>query len=655
MNKYPNMFSPITIRGITFRNRVMAAPVTTARIVSESRCPTSECIDSYENKARGGVGTVTVTETFVDFDRGARHDHSIDFVSPKLSVHHLESLFLLAEGIKAHGAVASIQFNHIGQVNHPSVIKDGKNPIGPTGFIREDGIEVEEMDEAMMNEVADNFANAVEGAAAAGFDMVMIHGGHGWLLGQFISPLTNKRTDEYGSSMENRAKFPIMVLDRIRSKCPNILIEYRLSGSERVKGGLQIEECAKFAKLIEDKVDFIHVTSGLYFNHVSSKAFSSMFHPHGCNLDLSEAIKKAVRIPVVAVGGFNSPKQIEEAIASGKCDFVALGRQMMADPYFVKKTAEGREDEIAPCLRCSCFNPLAPDPEARPTAQPFQCTVNPYSMRELRLQWAPTPKSSKNVLVIGGGPGGMYAALTAAERGHKVTLLEKENKLGGLLWFTDYDYHKEDLKRYRDSLIVRVKRAGVTITTGITAANETIRQYNPDALIIAIGSEPFILPMKGLTENAHYILDIYKNPKLVGNHVIIIGGGLIGMETGLFLAEKYGVHVKVMEMQDEYAKDAYRSHKEALKLFVPDTVEVFLNSKCIEVHKDGVTVQDKEGNLVKHRGDTILYALGMKAKKEELEALMKEVPNARYVGDCKKPARVLEAVRDGMFAALDIL
>lgn len=562
---------------------------------------------------------------------------------------------MLAEGIKAHGAVASVQFNHIGEVNHPSVIKDGKNPIGPTGYIRPDGVEVEEMDEAMMNEVADNFANAVEGAQAAGFEMVMIHGGHGWLLGQFISPLSNKRSDEYGGSIENRAKFPIMVLDRIRKKCPNILIEYRLSGSERVEGGLEIEECSEFAKLIEDKVDLIHVTSGLYFNHVSSKAFSSMFHPHGCNLDLSEAIKEAVKIPVVAVGGFNSPEQIEEAIASGKCDFVAMGRQLMADPDFVRKTAEGRDDEISPCLRCSCFNPLAPDPNVRPAAEPFQCTVNPYSMRELRMQWAPEPKTVKNVLVIGGGPGGMYAALTAAERGHKVTLLEKEDKLGGALWFTDYDHHKYDLKRYRDSLIVRVERAGVDIRTGLVATPETIKEFNPDALIVAIGADPLVLPIKGLAENAHFALDIYTKPEIVGKKVIIIGGGLIGMETSLFLAEKYGVEVKVIEMQDDYAKDAYRSHREAIEIFKPDSVEVFLNSRCLEVEADGVIVEDKEGKKVKHQGDTIIYALGMKARKTELEALISQMPNARYVGDCKKPAKVLEAVRDGMFAAMDIV
>ncbi|HHU21949.1 MAG TPA: FAD-dependent oxidoreductase [Clostridiales bacterium] len=655
MNRYPRMFSPMTIRGVTFKNRVMASPMTTARTVDDRGCPTQECIDGYETRARGGVAAVTVTETFVDFDRGARHDHSIDFISPDLTVRHLESLFTLAESIKAHGAVASVQFNHIGNVNHPSTIPSGRNPIGPTGFVREDGVVVEEMTEEDMYEIADAFAHACEGAALAGFEMVMIHGAHGWLLGQFVSPLTNRRKDKYGGSMENRARFPIMVLDRIRRKCPELLIEYRLSGSERVPGGLEVEECAEFARLIQDRVDLIHVTSGLYHNHVASKAFSSMFHPHGCNLDLAEAIKKAVNIPVVAVGGFNHPRQIEDAIASRKCDFVALGRQMLADPQFVNKVAEGREDEIAPCLRCSCFNPLPPDADRRPQAEPFQCTVNPYSMRELRMQWAPPVKKKRNVLVVGGGPGGLYAAITAAERGHNVTLLEKENRLGGLLWFTEVDCHKEDLRRYRDSLITRVHMAGVNVVTGITATADTIREYNPDAVIIAIGSEPAVPPIPGIREYAHHAMYAYSDPDKIGKKVVMIGGGLIGVECSMHLAEAQGCEVQIVEMLDDYARDAYMSHREAIDLFMPDTVHIKCGVRCTEVKPNSVTVLEKDGTEIVYEADTILYAVGMKAKTAELYELLKAHPNTRFIGDCKKPARILQAVRDGMFAAYDII
>ena len=506
INKYPHMFAPLTIKGVTFKNRVMASPMTTDRTVWPDGTPTQECINGYETRARGGAAAVTVTETFIDFDRAARHDHSIDFVRPNPSVHKLESLFVLAEAIHTHGAVASVQFNHIGEINHPATIASGRNPIGPYGYVREDGVTIEQMDEAMMREVADEFAEACASAQSAGFEMVMLHGGHGWLLDQFTSPLTNHRTDEYGGSLENRAKFPLMVLDRVREVCGDkLIIEYRMSGSERVPGGLEIGEAAQFAAMIQDKVDIIHVTSGLYHNHVQSKAFSSMFHPHGCNLDLAEAIKKAVHIPVTAVGGFNSPQQIEDAIASGKCDFVAMGRQMLADPQFVNKTAEGREDEISPCLRCSCFNPLASDPDK------------------------------------------------------------------------------------------------------------------------------------------------------IGKKVVMIGGGLIGVECSMHLADKYGCEVQVVEMMDDYARDAYMSHRQAIDLFMPKTVHIQCGVSCTEVRADGITVRDKEGNEIVYDADTVLYAIGMRAKTAEVHELLAAHPNTRIIGDCKKPAKILQAVRDGMMAAYDIV
>lgn len=655
MSNYPHVFSPITIKKTTFKNRIFSSPMTTDRTVVDG-CPTAECINAYETRARGGVAQVTVTETFVDFDRGARHDHSLDLVGKNLSVHHLESLAVLTEAIRVHGAVASIQLNHIGAINHPSVIKDGKNPIGPTGFVRDDGVTVDEMDETMMAEVAANYANACGAAKDYGFDMVMLHGGHGWLLAQFLSPLTNKRTDKYGGSLENRARFPMMVLDRVREEVgPDFLIEYRVSGSERVPGGLEVEEVAAFCKMIEDKVDLIHVTSGLYHNHVKSKAFSSMFHPHGCNLDLAEAIKKAVKIPVVAVGGFNSPEQMEEAIASGKCDFVAMGRQMLADPDFANKALTGRADEIAPCLRCSCFNPLESDPDKRAVAKPFECSVNPKSCRELRLQYAPRPLSSKDVMVVGGGPGGMYSAITLAERGHKVTLVEKENELGGLLWFTDYDCHKDDLRRFKESLKARLRRLGVDVLLGTEATAEMIAERNPDAVICAVGSEPVVPRIPGLAENAKHALWAYKNADAVGKRVIVIGGGLIGIETGMHLVDT-GHEVQVIEMMDDYARDALPSHREAIDIFLDrDKMKIKTGVQCTDVRTDGVTVKDMDGNVINYEGDTVIYAIGMKPKTELVNSLRSPVPYFVPVGDCVKPGKVLQAVRDGMFAAMDII
>lgn len=652
--KYPHMFAPMTIKGVTFKNRVMAAPMTTDRTVFPGGTPTPECIHGYEVRARGGVSAVTVTESFIDEDRSSRHDHSIDFYTPNKSVYHQEALFVLAESIARHGAVASVEFNHIGAVNHPSTIKDHKNPFGPSAYVREDGIQVDEMTEQDMHEVADHFAQACLGAKLAGFQMVMLHGGHGWLLGQYISPLTNKRKDRYGGSIENRARFPLMVLDRIHEVCgEDLLIEYRVSGAERVPGGLELSDCVEFCKLIQEKVDIIHVTSGMYHNHVESKAFSSIYHPHGCNLDLAEAIKKAVRVPVTAVGGFNSPEQIEDAIASGKCDFVAMGRQMLADPDFVNKTAMGKEDEIMPCLRCSCFNPLASDPDKRVQVVPFECTVNPTSMRQLRLRWAPGVKNGgQKVLVVGGGPGGMYAALTAAERGHRVTLMDNREKLGGTLWYTDHDCHKDDMRKFRDHLANRVYRAGVDVKLGVTVTPETIEQFGPDAVILAIGGRPVAPNIPGLREHAKYALNAYVEAP--GKKVVMIGGGLVGVEISMHLGDA-GHDVEVVEMLDDYCRDALWSHKEAIRIMKPASVNIHCSTRVTEVTEMGVKAIAPDGQDVFFEADDIYYALGFRSPSEELHALMTVCPRTAIIGDCKKPARILQATRDGMFAAMDIV
>jgi len=569
----------------------------------------------------------------------------------------MESIMTLTEAIKAHGAAASIQLNHVGAMNHPDAIAGHKNPIGPSAFVREDGVQVEEMTVEMMEHVAENWAEACWNCKALGFNMVNLHGGHGWLLNQFISPRFNRRTDEYGGSMENRARFPIMVCKKIKELCgDDFLIEYRMSGSERIEGGMTIEDGIEFAKIIQDYVDIIHVTSGVYQDHVNTKAFSSMFDKHGCNLDLAQAVKKNVNVPVVAVGGFNSPEQIEDAIASGKCDFVALGRQQFADPVFVNKTLTGREDQIAPCLRCSCFNPLASDPDKRPIPELWHCAVNPWASRELRWRQAPKPLGSRKVLVIGGGVSGMYAALTAAERGHDVTLWEKESKLGGLLWFTEHDTHKESLLRYRDSLIARSKAAGVDIRLNIEATSDKIRAMKPDAVICAVGSHPFVPLIKGI-EKAEHALFAYNNmAALKDRKVIMIGGGAIGCESGYFFADECGANVHVLEMRDELCKDSNDSQRRAL---LPRMGKIGMTWDCSvavnEITDKGVKYTDIDGTEQFAQADYVLYACGNRSNSDIVKALEGECPWFVVTGDAKQARMVKQATYEGFCAAMDIL
>lgn len=652
LDLYPHLFSPLKVAGVTFKNRVFGSPITTNRIV-ENGYPTAEGIDFFETRARGGFAQVTISESFIDDEFSQRHGHGLNVYSPHMTTIHMESILTLTEAIKAHGAVPSIQLNHVGGVNHPDAIKGHLNPIGPSTFLRPDGIQVDAMDEAMMDRVADHFAEAALMCKRLGFQMVMLHGGHGWLLSQFISPLSNHRTDSYGGSLENRARFPMMVLDRVRQAVgPDFPIEFRISGDERTEGGMGLAETAEYCKLLESKVDLIHVTSGIYHSHVESKAFSSMFDKHGCNLDLAAAIKAAVSIPVVAVGGFNHPDQIEEAIASGKCDAVALGRQQFADPDFVSKASLGRADEINPCLRCSCFNPLGANPGERPVPPLWSCTVNPMASRELRWRNAPKPQGTRTVLVIGAGPGGLYAALTAAERGHDVTVWEKADQLGGTLWFTDTDAHKESLNRYKDSLILRCQRRGVKLVTGKEATAQAVKDFGADHTIIAVGAEAVTPRIPGI-EHAHHTLWAYGHAEELGKRIVMVGGGLIGAESSLLFAEQ-GHEVTVLEALDDVAKEGNNSHRRALIPRMEKALTIITNATVKEIQPGAVTYVDASGEHAVAT-DTVLYATGSRPLSGLADTLAEGVVNARKIGDCISARRVEQATYEGFCAAMDII
>ncbi len=656
MKTYPHLFSPIKIGKTLFRNRLQMAPLTSDNCIVDNR-PSDQGIAFYGARARGGFAEVTVGEADVDWEFANRSDAFNDIANPNPKYWHSGAFHELTMAIKEHGAIASMEINHSGAGNHPKNIKGYKNPIGPSGYVREDGITVDEMDEEMMHRVADNFANAAAYLKLVGFDMCMIHGGHGWLLGQFLSPYTNKRKDLYGGTLENRARFPIMVIDRVRERVGgDFLIEYRVSGEELVEGGLTIDDTVEFSRLIEKKVDIIHVSVGIYHLHVESRTFSSMYHPHGCNVHLAEAVKNAVSIPVAVVGGINDPAMAEQIVAEGKADFVALGRQALADPDFPIKALTGRADEISPCLRCGCFSPM-PQIEGEITPpHTFQCSVNPITSKEYRLSLAPLPKRRQDVLVVGGGPGGMYAAITAAERGHRVTLMEKSDFLGGTLKFAELDSYKTDLNRFKDSLITRVGRLDIDVQLNAPATPALVEEKNPDALIVAVGARPITPDIPGISgPNVLFAVDTYWEPEKVGERVVMIGGGLVGCETGLHLAA-LGKKVTLVEMLDKLAVDATESHRIALFGTMDGKVESHTGWTCREITSTGIVALDQDGSPQVIQADTVVIAVGMKGQ-TELAFRLCDAASKQYflVGDCVSPRKVKQAVHEGFHAAMDVL
>jgi thioredoxin reductase len=484
----------------------------------------------------------------------------------------------------------------------------------------------------------------------------LIHAGHGWLLHQFLSSRTNSRKDGYGGSLENRAKFPMQVIKSVREAMgKDFIIEVRVSGDERIEHGMGLEETAEFCKMIEKFADIIHVSVGVYRDPILSGEFSSIFHPHGLNAEMSEAIKKAVSVPVTVVGGINSPELAEQLIAEGKCDFVALARQLTADPEFANKAASGNENDIAPCLRCyKCFpGPL--EGVIDDLSLLFGCTVNPEAFYYDQKVLTSKPKGSRKVLVIGGGIAGMEAAVVAADRGHKVTLVEKSDSLGGLLKFADTDAYKSDLGLFKNVMIHRINKHKIKVILGKEFTPADVRSFGTDAVILAVGSSPVVPSIPGI-ENAMKALDVYDNMGKIGKNIIMVGGGLVGCEVGLHLA-KNGRKVTVIEMLDNIAPDSYRMHRLGLINEMDKMLTYKTGLKCTSISPNGITVVNNENKEEFLPADNVIYAVGMRANKEEtkkLHSAVKDVP-VYEIGDCVIAAKVYDAVRQGFIAAMSIL
>jgi 2,4-dienoyl-CoA reductase-like NADH-dependent reductase (Old Yellow Enzyme family)/thioredoxin reductase len=642
MQDYPNLFRPIIIRNVTFRNRIFSTP-------NQTRFKDNVEMAYMEAKARGGAAQVTVGETPIT-GKYVRQSSAYTFI-----LDDPRDMRLLAEtalAIKLHGAVASIQLYHPGKytVLHS---KDDLNPIGPMGFTRNDGVEVKAMDEDMIEQITESYGLAAAFVQRAGFQCCQVHGGHGWLLSQFLSPLTNQRTDRYGGSLENRARFPIGVVKRIREKCgQDFVIEYRISGDELVEGGMRIDDVIEFVKMIEDTIDIVHVSVGV---HESPETVHRMFPhasftEHGCNVHLAAAMKKAVNIPVITVGGISDPAQAEKILAEGKADIIGMARALLADPELPNKARNGRIHDIVPCIRCNrCLHGVGYN-------DVIACAVNPQTGRELRWQSAPRPAASRKVLVIGGGPAGMKAAITAVERGHDVTLLEKSGSLGGLLKISDNDPLKADIKVFKNYLVNKTLSM-VKVRLNTEATREVVERMAPDVVIAAVGSSPLLPRIPGIpSERVITALDAYYDVTKVGEKAAIIGGGLVGCEVGLFLADK-GKDVTIVEMTDDIGDPVYWRHTIPLvmKMDAMPNLTYGTGQTCVEVTTDGIKVVDKEGKEEFIKADTVLVAAGMVPNTAILEELRDSVRNFFPIGDCVKPQKIMEAMQGGYYAALDIL
>jgi 2,4-dienoyl-CoA reductase-like NADH-dependent reductase (Old Yellow Enzyme family)/thioredoxin reductase len=652
VRQYPHLFCPIKIGPLTLKNRIVSAPTSLAELSAEGHL-TRENVAYYKLKARGGAAAVTVGESIVHSATGKSHPKQILLDDEGV----IPSLVEVADAIHQYGAVASIELSHGGMECNPAFL-GGRNPIGPSAtsidieFMTSgsDRVEVEEMSEALMDEIAEAYAAGAATVKLAGFDMCMIHAGHGWLLAQFLSPLINKRTDKYGGSLENRARFPLLVIDRVRERVgDDFPIELRISGSELTEGGYTVDDAIAFARMVEHKVDLLHVSAGAhYLVDTMTTMHPSMFLPHGCNVYLAEAVKKAVNIPVVAVGGISDPTQMEQIIAEGQADIVALARALLADPELPNKAKYGKDDEIVHCLRCfECIGGMF-------ATRTMKCAVNPIIGREYQYSFPASPAERKKVLVVGGGPAGMQAAITAAERGHEVTLCEKSGSLGGALKHAAGVSFKEDLHRFMEYQIRRVGSMAIRVLLNTEVTPELVALEGADVVIAAVGADPTIPQIPGVDkESVVLAADAYSKEREIGERVAVIGGGLVGCEIGLFLAQQ-GKDVDIIEMLDDVALDANIMHRRALMLELEKSVKIRACMECVEITDGGVNAIGENGERVTFPCDTVVLAVGYMPGSDLVDALRDTAPEFIAVGDCVKPRKVLQAVRTGYDAAMAI-
>ena len=646
-NQYPNLTSPIKLGNLFFRNRIFSAPMGATDITPDC-CPGPRTQGFYELRAKGGAASVTVSELVVHPETDASHMLHLDLTTPGCLAAHT----FVADAIRRHGAVPSIEFSHSGQYAGTYMTDKNKKESlcqwGPSDGTRPDGRPVKALSKEQIADIVKAYGDAATLAKRAGYEMIMVHAGHGWLLNQFLSPYFNHRTDEYGGSLENRIRIVREVLAAIRDAVgPGFPIELRISGSELFDGGYGIEDGCKIAHALEDLVDLIHVSAGSYqFGFYVTTP--PMFVEHGVNVHLAAEIKKHVSKPVATVGALNDPAHLEQIIAEGKADVVYIARGLLADPFLPNKVMGGSEETIVRCLRCyTCM-------AERPTTGTRRCAVNPVIGREIEGMEVTPAYKSKKVMVVGAGVAGLKAAITAAQRGHKVILCEKSDKVGGILKSEQAVSFKYEMYQLGLSFEKQAIEEGVEIRLNTMVTPEYVAAEKPDAVILAVGSTPIVPQIPGIEgDNVVVVNDYYLEKDKVQDTVVVLGGGLAGCECAVHLGME-GKKVHLVEMRDILAADCNIRHKPILMKQVEKYTTAHLSHTGLRITEEGVVCKTQDGSEVMIPGKTVICAVGQRANRADVDALRLCAPFVREVGDCVRPANITKAVYEGYHAALDI-
>lgn len=639
---FENALSPMYIGNMFVKNRLVVPAMDSAMCEEDGSIGKMAC-DYYGSRAKGGYGLV-ITEIAAVDDKAMGMPGQPKLYDDK----YIAGLTRLADAIHTGGAKAIVQLHHAGRETTSQMI--GQTPSGPSSIpslvYREP---VNEYTTEEVYDLVDSYINAAIRCEIAGFDGIEFHSAHGYMGLQFWSQRTNKRIDEFGGGLDGRSYFHKLIIQGIREACgEDFAIILRIDTIEGIDGGVDENEAVVFARLMEDYgADAINVSAGTY------AAWDVIVPPpdfsQGWNWQGTRRIKEAVNIPVMSAGRFSDPIIIEQSIERGDADFICLGRASIADPEFPNKLAGGDIDSIVPCVgctqRCMSFN----DHDTLLEGDwGVSCMYNPASNNREDVQYTSTD-NPKDVMVVGGGPAGLETAWIAAERGHNVTLYEKnsENRLGGELLLAAYPPFKQDITRPIRHYKHMCKKYGVNMVYNTEVTDELIKEKSPDVLVVAVGAKPFKLDIPGKDNaNVYMANDVLLGKSILANSVLVIGGGLVGVETAEF-AREYCDRVEVVEMKDQAATDIYMTVRDRLlKRFKEKEIKIHTNTKVTKIEDDCIVAIKGEEEIRFKDFDNVIFAVGSKAIKQfdNVEELADEV---YIIGDAKESRSAVEAIYEG--------
>ena len=649
-NSYPHIFSPLKLRGVTLKNRLGFSPMVCNQCTIDGTV-TDAMVEFVAMQARCGVGYVTIGDTQVDDELGGAFMATMNIARAT----SIPGMIRLQEAARFEGAVLSVELNHSGRGAKDNLITGPAIAPSAVCFPR-CSQNVRPMEREDLDRVREQFVTAAVHAVRAGFQMIMVHAAHNNLLGQFLSPLSNLRTDEYGGSPENRRRYPLEVLKAVREAVgEKIAIELRVSATEMTPGGLELEESLQFMEAAQEYVDLIHVSRGIVYSDAGIITLPTFLQEPMLNVEYARQAKQRLHVPVATVGNFSTLDQAEEAIASGAADVICMARAWLTDHEMLTKCLDGRQAEIRPCLRChrGCI-----DNSAR--GKPIHCSVNPELGFEQYIRSLPAPEAARRVLVAGGGPAGMTAAVTLRQRGHSVILCEASGQLGGLLLDAAAPACKQYMKKYLAWTLQAVEHCGAEIRLNTRVTPELVEELQPDAVLVATGSEYLHPAIPGIDgTNVLPLHDAEQRPETLGRRVLVAGGGSAGLEFALSLARSgRGCEITVA---DRLTLDRFGSNMPYFPLLdlkqslEREGVRLLPERRILRFTDRGALVEGPEGEELLE-ADTCVIALGVRRRTELLEAL-----TARYatgiipIGDCEGGSNLYDANHTAYFGAMRVL